>query len=330
MAGRSRVSGLSRREFVVSGLAAIAASRCGQAAELAWPNRVMRFIVPFAAGGGIDTVTRVVAESISKRSGARTIVENKPGAMGGLAAKEVIRSADDHTFLVGTSAIAGSAALDGQTGYDPINDLIPITLLGSTPLVMAFTPEMTPRTVAELVKQSQSEPIAYASPGTGTVSHLSAELFRQTTGARLLHIPYRGSSPALTDLLAGRVPMTVDLPSLLLEPIRIEQLRAFATTGKTRHPALPDTPTMIELGIPNVVSESWIGILAPRNTSSQVVERLNGLLATAVQEPMVSSRMKDLGYVPNGGDGRVLGETLTLDIQKWSQVVRTGGIKLDL
>ncbi|MBW7970138.1 tripartite tricarboxylate transporter substrate binding protein [Bradyrhizobium sp. BR 10289] len=331
MSGGDHVTGLFRREFLFSGLAALTMAPAGHvSAEVAWPKRVLRFFVPFAAGGGIDTVTRVLADTISKSMGARTVVENKPGAMGGLAAREVIRSADDHTFLVGTSAIAGAAALEGQTGYDPVNDLMPVTLIGSTPLVMAFAPDMAPTNVAELVEQSQREPIPYASPGIGTVSHLSAELFRQTTGAKLSHVPYRGSSLALQDLLTGRVPMTVDLPSLLLEPIRSGQLRGFATTGKNRHPALPEVPTMIERGITNVVSESWIGILAPKNTPSQFVEQLNGLLSISVQDSLVSSRMKDLGYVPNGSDGRVLGETLAQDIQKWTQVVRIGGIKLDL
>jgi len=237
--------------------------------------------------------------------------------------------ADGHVVLFGTAGTQAVApALNPGIGFDPRDDLVPVTRIGVTPNLLVVHPSLPAKTVAELIALAKAQPgqLAYASSGTGTVSHLSAALFARMAGIDLNHIPYRGAGPANNDLLAGQVKMMFDSPISLLPLVNADKLRVLAVTSAGRLPFLPAIPTLAESGFPGYLSEIWLGVFAPKGTPQPVVAKLHAAFAAAVGAPEVQARMMQLGFAPNLGDGPALGAILRQDFERWSAVIKATGI----
>lgn len=295
-----------------------------------FPSRTITLVVPFAAGGGTDTIARLIAQRLTERLGVGCIVENRSGASGAIAARAVIAAAPDgHTILIGTAGTqAVSPSLNPRIGFDPRVDLVPVARIGVTPNLLVVHPGTKADTVADLVAFAKAHPgaIPYASSGTGTVSHLSAVLFAHMAGIEMNHVPYRGAGPANNDLVAGVVTLMFDTPISLLPLVQAGRLRALAVTSMRRMAVLPDVPTLQEAGYPDYVSELWFGAFVPKGTSPELVARLRDAVMEAVGTPQIAERMRELGVEPQPGGPAVLAETLSKDLDRWGTLVRETGI----
>lgn len=285
---------INRRHFVAGALTASAVP----ARAATWPSRPVRFVVPLAAGGGVDMMARILAEELDRTFGQRVIVENLVGAGGTIAAANVARSeADGHNFIFQSVSSAVINALTYKNlSYNPVEDFAAVTLFARFPLVAATYPDMPAKDLKELLAIIKKEPdkYTYGSSGIGTVTHVAGELLNSLTGARLVHVPYRGNSAVLTDLLAGRVALTFDGIAPLLPHIQSGKLRALGVTTAQRSPALPDVPAMGEL-IPGYELPFWTGLYAPAKTPAEIVARVSEATAAVVKKPEVIERLGKLG-----------------------------------
>lgn len=317
--------------IIVSALISVLAAVPGQA-QKGFPSRPITLIVPFAAGGGTDVIARLVAQKIGESLGQAVVVENRAGAAGAIANKVVIAAQPDgHTILFGTTGTqVVNPALNPNVGFDPRADLLPVAKVGVTPNLLVVHPTLGVSNVAELVALAKAQPgrIPYASSGMGTVSHLSGVLFTRMAAIDMNHIPYRGAGPANTDLIAGQVKVMFDSPISLLPLVQAGQVRALAVTSAKRNSLLPDLPTMQEAGFPDFTSEVWLGIFAPRATPRAVVAKLEAAVLAAVATPVVSARMRQLGFEPEPQGAVGLADTLAADHARWSGLIREAGVKL--
>jgi tripartite-type tricarboxylate transporter receptor subunit TctC len=309
-------------------------------AQSGWPNRPVRILVPFAAGGTTDILARAVAPELQRAFGQPFVVDNKPGAGGNNGAAEIAKSAPDGYNLlmgtVGTHAI--NPALYPKMPYDHIKDFVPITLVAGVPNVVVMNPASAQRygvaTIADLARAARANPgkLNVASSGNGTSIHLSAELFKSMTGTFMLHLPYRGSGPALIDLMSGNVDLMFDnLPSALPH-IKSGKLKGLAVTSSQRSGAIPDLPTVAEAGGPSLKgyeATSWFGLLAPAGTSPEVVARIQQETAKALATPMIKERMLSQGAIPSGMTSVEFARFIEAETKKWAQVVKASGAKVD-
>ena len=310
------------------------------AAAQAWPSKPVRIVVPFAAGGTTDILARALAPELQKVFGQPFIVDNKPGAGGNLGAADVAKAAPDgHTLLMGTVGTHGiNAALYPKLPYDPVKDFVPITLVAGVPNVLVMNPANAQRyginSVADLIKFAKANPgkLNMASSGNGTSIHLSGELFKSLTGSYMLHFPYRGSGPALLDLLGGSMDLMFDnLPSALPQ-IKAGKLKALAVTSASRSTALPDLPTIEQAGGPALKgyeASSWFGLLAPAGTPIDVVNRLQQETAKALSAPALNERLLAQGAIPSGMTSAEFARHIAAETQKWAGVVKASGAKVD-
>jgi tripartite-type tricarboxylate transporter receptor subunit TctC len=309
------------------------------AAAQSWPSKPVRIVVPFAAGGTTDILARALAPELQKAFGQPFVVDNKPGAGGNTGAADVAKSAPDgHTLLMGTVGTHGiNAALYPQLPYDPVKDFVPVTLVAGVPNVLVMNPASAQKygvaSVADLVKAAKANPgrLNMASSGNGTSIHLSGELFKSMTGTYMLHIPYRGSGPALIDLMGGTMDLMFDnLPSALPQ-IKAGKLKAFAVTSGARSPAL-DVPTVAEAGGPSLKgydASSWFGLLAPAGTPKDVVDRVQQETAKALASPALKERLVAQGAIPGGNTSEQFAAFIAAETKKWAQVVKASGAKVD-
>ena len=309
-------------------------------AQSSWPNKPVRIVVPFAAGGTTDILARAVAPELQKAFGQPFIVDNKPGAGGNSGAAEVAKSAPDgYTLLMGTVGThAINPALYPKMPYDHVKDFVPITLVAGVPNVVVMNPASAQRyginNIADLARAARANPgkLNVASSGNGTSIHLSAELFKTLTGTFMLHLPYRGSGPALIDLMAGSVDLMFDnLPSALPH-IRSGKLKALAVTSAQRSGALPDVPTVAEAGGPalkNYEASSWFGLLAPAGTPADIVSRIQQETARSLATPVIKERMLAQGAIPSGNTPAEFVQMIDAETKKWAQVVKASGAKVD-
>ncbi|MEF7615167.1 tripartite tricarboxylate transporter substrate binding protein [Aquincola sp. MAHUQ-54] len=331
---------ISRRTSLAAACAALslAAIPLAASAQAAWPTKPVRIVVPFAAGGTTDLMARAMAPELQRAFGQPFIVDNKPGAGGNIGAAEVARSAPDgHTLLMGTVGTHGiNAALYGKLPYDPIKDFAPITLVAAVPNVLVFNPakaeQLGIRNVADLIKYARANPgkLNMASAGNGTSIHLSGELFKSMTGSYMLHFPYRGSGPALIDLIGGNMDLMFDnLPSSM-QQIKAGKLKALAVTSAVRSQALPDVPTIAEAGpVKGYEATSWFGLLAPAGTPADVVNRIQQESAKALASPSLKERLVAQGAIPGGGTPAEFAKLIGTETTKWAQVVKVSGAKVD-
>ena len=309
-------------------------------AETGWPGKPVRIVVPFAAGGTTDILARAIAPELQRVFGQPFVVDNKPGAGGNSGAAEVAKSpADGLTLLMGTVGThAINVSLYPKMPYDHIKDFAPITLVAGVPNVVVMNPASAQKynvnTTVDLIRAAKAHPgrLNVASSGNGTSIHLSAELFKSMTGTFMLHLPYRGSGPALIDLIAGNVDLMFDnLPSALPH-IKSGKLKALAVTSGQRSGALPEVPTVAESGgllLRNYEASSWFGLLAPAGTPADVVLRIQQETAKALALPTVKDRMLSQGAIPGGMAPAAFAQFIDAETRKWAQVVKASGAKID-
>jgi tripartite-type tricarboxylate transporter receptor subunit TctC len=322
---------LPRRNFLhlAAGAAALpAVSRFAWAQ--AYPTQPVRIIVGQAAGSGSDTVARLIGQFLSERLGQQFIVENRPGAAGNIATEAVVRaSPGGYTLLLLNSSNTINATLYDKLNFDFIRDIAPISKIATFSFIMEVNPSVPTKTLPEFIAYAKANPgkINMASAGNGSTHHVSGELFKMMAGIQMVHVPYRGSTPALTDLLAGQVQVMFDATPSSLPHIRAGKLRPLAVTTATRLEALPDVPTIGDF-VPGYEASSWLGFGAPKNTPAAVVDRLNKEISLALSDPAIKARLVDLGglVLPPSSPAE-FGKFLTSDTEKWAIVIRTANIK---
>ena len=303
------------------------------AAAQNYPAKALRLIVPFTPAGSVDIASRAIAIELTKTLGQPVSVENRPGAGGNLGGEAAARSAPDgYTLFMSTSGIqAINPALYSKMNFDPNKDLIPVAPLVSLSNVLVLHPSVKANSVKDVIALAKAEPgkLAYASSGAGTSIHMSAAMFTQLTQTDMIHIPYKGSGPALVDLLAGQVQMMFDNIPSSLPHIKSGKLHAIATTGAKRDPALPDLPTIAEAGVPGYESGVWFGLMVPAGTPRDIVARLNAEAVKGAKSPEFVKRMTDLGYNIIPGSPEHMGGMIKDEIARWTPIVRASGAKVD-
>jgi tripartite-type tricarboxylate transporter receptor subunit TctC len=298
-----------------------------------FPTKPMRIVVPFTPAGAVDIATRAVANEMTKSLGQPVAVENKPGAGGNLGVLDVARSAPDgYSMVMSTSGIqAINPALYAKMPLDPNKELASVAPIVSLSNVLVVHPSVPARTVKEVIALARKDPgkWTYASSGNGTSIHMSGAMFTQMTKTDILHIPYKGSAPAVTDLLGGQTNMMFDNIPSSLPHIKSGKLIAIATTGAKRDAALPDLPTVAEAGVPGYESGVWFGIMVPAATPKDVIARLNAAAVQAAKAPEFIKRMTDLGYNIIPGTPEDMAKMLDVELKRWAPIVKASGAKVD-
>ena len=321
---------LPRRQFLhlTAGAAALPA-----VSHFAWaqtyPTRPVRLVVGFPPGGGTDITARLIGQWLSERLGQQFVIENRPGAGSNIATEGVARAAaDGYTLLLVSAAHAINATLYDRLNYNFLRDIAPVAGIIRVPNVMEVNPSLPPKSVSEFIAYAKANPgkVNYASGGNGTAQHLSGELFKMMTGVVMVHVPYRGDAPALTDLIGGQVQVMFGSIPPSVEHIRAGKLRALAVTTATRSEALPDIPTVSDF-VPGYEASAWYGIGAPRNTPAEIVDKLNKEINAALSDPKIKARLADLGGTVLSGSPADFGKLIADETEKWGKVIRAANIK---
>ena len=318
-------------------LAALAAALLAAVATTApcaqeFPARPVRVIVPFSPGGAVDGPMRVIAQELGKRWGQQVVVENKPGAGATIGSEMVAKAAPDgYTLLLASQTNAISATLYTKLPFDPVEDFVPITLIGREPGVLVVNPAFPPKTFQEFVAYVKARPgqVDYASSGNGSGQHLFMALLASQTGMQLTHVPYKGSGQATTDLLGGQIMVSIPGSAGMVGHIRAGKLRPLAVTGSTRSPQLPDVPTVMESGVPGYEAYVWMGLLAPKGTPAAIVEKIQRDVAAALQTNEVRGYMATAGIEIVGSTPAEFGAFFRAERAQWAKVVRETGAKAD-
>jgi tripartite-type tricarboxylate transporter receptor subunit TctC len=296
-----------------------------------YPTKSVRLIVAFAAGGPNDIVARLIGQWLTERLGQPFVVENRPGGGGSVGTEVLVRSPPDgHTLLLCSPANTIGASFYEKLTYDFVSDTTPVALIAQAASVMETHPSVPAKTVTEFIAYARANPgkINMASSGTGSYQHVTGELFKAMAGVNLVHVPYRGAGPALTDLLGGQVQVFFDTLPSSIEHIRAGRLRALAVTTAARVEALPDIPTVGEF-VPGYQSSTWFGVVAPRGRPDQVVSRLNAEINAALADPKIAARLSDLGAAPEPIAPTAFGTLLASETEKWRKVIKAANIKAD-
>ena len=298
-----------------------------------WPSKPVRMIVPFPPGGGTDIISRVIANKLGEALKQPIIVENRPGAGGNIGIDLTAKAAPDgYTIVMGqTSNLAINATLYAKLPYDPIKDLAPVALVADAPLALVVRAESPFKTLADVLAAARAKPgeLTFASPGNGTVAHLTGELMQKTAAIKLLHVPYKGSSPALTDLLGGTIDLFMASVPTSLGQIKGGKIRALAVSSAKRAPNLPDVPTIGEAGLPGFDATTWWGVLAPAGTPGTIVARLNATINAALATPEVREKIALEGGGAMGGSAEAFASVLKSDLDRWSEIVKSSGATVD-
>jgi tripartite-type tricarboxylate transporter receptor subunit TctC len=318
---------------VIAGVivAAAAATVGGKAfADEAYPNRPIRVIVSVPAGGGVDTITRIVTDKMRAPLGQPLIVENRAGVGGSIAAEAVFKAdPDGYTLLASQpSPITTNQLIYKSLNYDPAQ-LVPVAIMSHVPNVLLVRKDFPANSVQELIAYAKANPgkINYASQGIGTTSHTTAELFQKLTHTKLTHVPYKGTAPAINDLLAGNVDIMFNELATSLQLYKNGNARILAVTVKDRVPSLPDIPTIAEAGVPGFDSDTWHAITAPPKTPDAIVAKLNAAANTALHDPTLLERFKELDITPGGGSPAEAGAFVKSETERWGDVIRAAGIQ---
>ena len=314
-------------------LACAALASASLAHAQSFPSKPIRLICPFPPAGAVDIASRAIAAELSKTLGVTVTVDNKPGAGGNIGGTDAARSAPDgYTIFMTTSGIqAINPALYSKMPFDPNKDLMPVSALVSLNNVLVLHPSVKANSVAEVIALAKSQPgkINYASSGSGTSIHMSGEMFKFITKVDMTHIPYKGSAPAVTDLLGGQVMLMFDNIPSALPHIKAGKLRALATTGAKRDPALPDLPTIAEAGVAGYESGVWFGLTVPAGTPKEVIAKLNDAAVKGTKSPDFVKRMSELGYIMIGSTPEQMTEMNKAEVARWTPIVKASGAKAD-
>ena len=321
------------RALAAAALAAALAVTPAFAQAPAYPTKPIRIVVPFPPGGATDILARAVAQHLTEVWGQSVIVDNRPGAGGNIGAELVAKATPDgYTLLMGTVGThAINASLYSKMPYDHVKDFAPIILVAAVPNVLEVNPALPVNSVTELIAYAKANPgkLNFASSGNGTSIHLSGELFKVMAGVDMTHVPYKGSAPALQDLIAGQVQLMFDNLPPSLPQIKAGKLRALAVTSATRAPALPDVPTVAEAGLPGFEASSWFGVLAPAGTPPAIVAKLNAEIARWLATPEAKEKLLAQGANAAGGAPDDFARHIASETTKWAKVVKASGAKVD-
>ena len=313
-------------------LAAIIAALSFNAAAQSYPSKPIKIVVPYPPGGFNDTLGRTLAAKFSESWGQPSFVENKPGGNTLIGSDFVAKSPPDgYTLLVVAFPFAVTPSLIKQMPYDTLRDFAPVILAAQSPNLLVVNPQVPVKSVAELIALAKSQPgkLSYASTGNGSSNHISMELFKSMAGVDILHIPYKGSAPAVTDLLGGQVGVMFDNVPNVLPHVKAGKLRGLATSGTTRSALAPDIPTVAESGVPGYEVMVWFGLVAPAGTPRDVVQKLNAEVVKILAMPDVRERFLAQGVEPVGGTPEQFGEHIRAQMAKWSKVVQDAGVKAE-
>lgn len=315
------------------GAAALAVVAVTVGAQPRFPDKPVRIIVPSTPAGVLDNVARTLSLRLADRLGQQIVIDNKGGAGGNIGAEAAARSpADGYTLFIGFNATHGAnLALFGKLAYNPVSDFAPISLLAEVPNIISVNPSVRVNSLAELVALAKSQPgkLSYASSGNGTSTHLAAELFKAAAGIDMLHIPYKGSSPAVADVIAGQVPVLVDSVSSSAAQIKAGKLKALATTSPKRLAVLPDLPTVAESGYPGFQSTAWVGLLAPAGTPRPVIERLHAAVIEVMALPETRDRMAAFGAEVTTSTPEEFAAHIHSEMVRLGKIVRDAQIRIN-
>jgi len=331
---------MKRRKFISTAMMlpatfAMLSPNIGAAAEdpNSYPKHAIKLIVPFSAGGGIDMIARIAAERMGEALGQPIIVQNQGGGGGVVASRSVVQAQPDGYTLIfhSVSSAVVNATVRKDLGYDPIKDFAPVSLIAQFPLVMIINPDVPAKTLPEFIDLLKKNPgkYSYGSSGVGSGIHLAGELFNKLAGVQMQHIPYKGTSAALTDLLAGRIAMQIDGVPPQVQNIRSEQVRPLAVTTTERSEVLPDVPTMIESGLSGYDLPFWVAIYAPNGTPQPIIDKLAKSAGTAMHDPKAVERLKTLGTVGVGSSPQELDEFWKKQLNLYSDIVKNSNIELN-
>lgn len=321
---------LPRRQllYLAAGTAALPALSHVAKAQ-AYPTRPVRIIVATSAGGATDILARVLGQWLSERLGQPFVIENRPGGGSNIGTEAAVRATPDgYTLLLVNSANAVNAALYDKLSFNFARDIAPVAGIGREPLVVLVHPSFPAKSVADFIDYAKANPgkVSMASPGNGSVGHVAGELFKMQTGVNMVHVPYRGSAPALTDLIAGQVQVLFSSTTTAIAHIKTAQLRALAVTTAKRSEALPEIPTVAD-SLPGFEASFWTGIGTPRNTPAEIIGRLNKEINAALSDPGVKARIADMGGMVTPGSPADFGSFIVEETDKWAKVIKFAGIK---
>jgi tripartite-type tricarboxylate transporter receptor subunit TctC len=319
----------TKRLLFILALALYASAASAQA----YPSRPLRLIVPFAPGGAVDIIGRLMADAVSRSLGQPVVVENRPGAGAAIGAEAVARSAPDgYTLLIGTSSTHGvNSAVNPKLSYDPVKDFSPVVLLATAPWMVVVNPSLPVHNPKELIEYAKAHPgqLNFASYGRGSSNHLATELLKARAGIDVVHVPYKGSAPALLDLVAGQVNFMLDTYSTSAPLVEAGKIRLIGVTSSKRVAYAPDVPTVAESGVPGYVTGAFFAIWLPANTPAPIVERLNREFNSALKQDVIKERLLKLGLQPAGGTAQELGRVVVDEVRTWADLVKQQNLKFD-
>lgn len=321
-----------RRHWLALAAGLVCAAALPLHAQTAWPNKPVKLVVGYAAGGATDVMARIVAVKLGEHLGQPVVVDNRAGANSNVGAELVAKApADGYTLYVFTIANTINASLYSKLGYDPQKDFEPIGMIAKIPNILVVNNALPIKSVADYVRfaKESKDGITFASSGSGSSIHLSGEMFKMQTKLNMLHVPYKGSAPAVTDLLGGQVQSMFDNTPSALPHVQGGRLRAIAITSAQRSPLLPDVPTVAESGFPGFDVQSWFALAAPVGTPKPVIERLNADLNKVLNAPEVRQRFQELAATPAPGTPEQMRSFATAEVQRWRDVVKASGAKAD-
>jgi tripartite-type tricarboxylate transporter receptor subunit TctC len=314
-------------------IAALAVWQPTPASAQTYPSRPVKFVVAYPPGGAADILARLIGQRLSERLAQPVVIENKPGAGTAIGTDMVAKSAPDgYTILMGTvSSHAINPALNANVGYDPVRDFTPISLVASLPFVLVVHPEVPAKSVAELIALAKAQPgkLNFSSAGNGTSNHLAGELFKSMAGVDIVHVPYRGSAPALADVVAGQITMMFDLTLTSLPQIQGGSVRGLAITTPRRSPLAPSLPTVAESGVPGYDVDAWFGVFAPAKTQGEIVKRLNSDIVAIMKLPEMAEKLAAQGAVPMSSTPEEFAAYVRTEATKWNKVVKESGMTVN-
>jgi tripartite-type tricarboxylate transporter receptor subunit TctC len=326
-------SSLTRRRFHLSTAAAAASLALPAFAQTAWPSRPIRIVVPYTPGGFTDQMARLVQLGLQQRLGQPVVIDNRPGANSLIGVDAVAKATPDgSTFGVVIAAYAANTSLyAGKLPYDPRRDLMGVSLMGVSPLLAAVNNDVPFKTGRQLIDYARANPgkISFGSSGNGSAAHLTTELWKALTKTYMVHVPYRGAVPALTDLMGGQIQLFFDAPTGLISQARAGKIRLIGVAGEQRLPAVPDVPTFIEQGFAGFTGSTWAGMLAPAGTPPGVVQRMADEVARIIKSDETRARLDAMGTFPAGSTPQEFDAFIAAETTKWGQVIKTAGVKAE-
>ncbi len=300
-------------------------------AQDSYPSKPIRLVVPFVPGGVTDSSGRLIADFLGRRLGQQVIVDNKPGASGNIGTAQVVQApADGYTLLL---AFDGTMVINphvfAKVPFDTLKDFAPVGKIGNATLILVANPEVPAKTLQEVIALSKTKPLPYGTSGIGGTPHIAGEMLAQRTGARLEHVPYKGGGQAMTDVMGGAIPLVYTAVAGAQSHVKAGKLKAIAVSSARRSSSLPDVPTFAEAGVPDLVADSWVGILAPAATPPAVLARLNAELNAVLNDPAVRERLATLGIEPTPGTAEQFRQAMHKDLAAYGPIVKGAGIKIE-